>query len=267
MAKGSEHNMLFDIRGRRKRVIQVVYAALALLMALSLFTVVGPVSFGDLFGTGSSGTSSSVFDDQAEQIERKLAKDPRNEDLLVRDVKARYTAGNSQTQTDPATGTQTGITEEGLDDFRRAGDAWLRYMKLNPAEPNTNVAQLAATALLYSSTASDINTRVKRAAEAQAIYAEARPSPNAYLTLAQYRFLSGDVKGGEEAGRKAKQEAPASQRSLVDQTIEQYRKQSRLIRKQAAQAAKAQAGGGGQALENPLGGLAGGGSGAGATSP
>ena len=38
MAKSGEHRMLFDLRGRRKRMIQVVYAGLALFMALSLFT-------------------------------------------------------------------------------------------------------------------------------------------------------------------------------------------------------------------------------------
>lgn len=262
MAKSSEHKMLFDVRGRRKRVIQVVYAALAALMALSLLTVVGPVSLGDLAGTGSSGDPSGALEDQAQQIERQLAKDPKNEQLLIRDVRARYSAGNVQIQTDPATGAQTGITEQGLEDFRRAGDAWIRYLKLNPKQPNANTAQLAATALLYSSTLADLDTRVKSAAEAQAIVAEARPSPNAYLTLAQYRYLAGDVKGGEEAGQKAKQEAPAAQRSLVEQTIVQYRKQSEQLRKQAVQAAKSQAGGGKEALENPVGGLSGGGAGA-----
>lgn len=258
MAKSSEHKMLFDVRGRRKRVIQVVYAALAALMALSLLTVVGPVSLGDLVGTGSSGDPSGALEDQAQQIERQLTKDPKNEQLLIRDVRARYSAGNVQIQTD-ASGAQTGITEQGLEDFRKAGDAWIRYLKLNPKQPSANAAQLAATALLYSSTLADLDTRVKSAADAQAIVAEARPSPNAYLTLAQYRFLAGDVKGGEEAGQKAKQEAPGAQRSLVEQTIVGYRKQSEQLRKQAVQAAKSQAGVGKQALENPVGGLSGGG--------
>jgi len=38
-------------------------------------------------------------------------------------------------------------------------------MKLNPAEPNPNVAQLAAQALIYSSTLGDLDTRVKSAAD------------------------------------------------------------------------------------------------------
>ena len=39
---GGERRMLFDIRGRRKNVVKVVYAILAVLMGLSLFLVAGP---------------------------------------------------------------------------------------------------------------------------------------------------------------------------------------------------------------------------------
>ena len=49
MADG-ERRMLFDIRGRRKHVVKVVYAILALLMGASLFLVVGPVNIGSLLG-------------------------------------------------------------------------------------------------------------------------------------------------------------------------------------------------------------------------
>jgi hypothetical protein len=249
LAQSGEHKMLFDVRGRRRRVIQVVYALLAFIMAASLFFVVGPVNLGGLVGD-DAGDASSVFDDQIQNLERKLAKDPRNEDLLLQDVRIRYSAGNAGIETDPS-GAQTGITEEGLENFRRAGDAWVRYIELNPAEPNPNVAQLAATALLYSSTVADLDTRVKDAAEAQAIFAAARPSANSYITLAQYRFLAGDVKGGEQAGQKAKQEAPAQQRPQVQAIINQYQTQSEQLRKEAERAAKAQGDAGKQALENP----------------
>jgi hypothetical protein len=263
VAKSTEHKMLFDIRGRRKRVIQVVYVMLALLMALSLFTVVGPVNLGDLVGGGSS-SSSSASDDQAQAIERKLAKDSRNEALLLSDVRARSTFARAQIQTDPTTGAQSGITEEGLQSFQKAGDAWIRYMKLDPKKPDAIVAQLAATSLLYSSNLTDLDTRVKSAADAQAVYAQAQPSAAAYLTLAQLRFLTGDPKGGQQAGQKAKQEAPAAQRKIVTQTVDQYAKQSAQLRKEAKQQSKlSPSGGGKQALQNPFGGLSGGGTGTG----
>jgi hypothetical protein len=270
MAKSSEHKMLFDIRGRRKRVIQVVYAALALLMALSLFTVVGPVSFGDLFGGGGSGGSDAgnIYEDQAKTVERKLAKDPRNEELLLRDVKVRSNAASSETQTDPSTG-QTGLTTQGLDNYAKAADAWLRYMKLNPKDPNPTVAQRAATALFYTAATSstvDFPDKIKGAAEAQTIYADAKPSLNSYLTLAQYSFFAGNFAAGDEAGRKAVRAAPASQRAAVNQAVQQYRNNGQQVQKELAKASKFKPGGGGkQALENPLGGLSGGGPGG--TSP
>jgi hypothetical protein len=271
VAKSGEHRMLFDLRGRRKRVIQVAYAGLALIMALSLFTVVGPVNLGDLFGNGSSGSSSSAFDDAALKIERKLARDPKNEKLLVQDTRARYTAANAQIQFDPNTGQPTGLTQGAVDDYNKSADAWLRYIKLSPKQPDPNVAQLAATSLLYSaatSTAIDFSTKIKGAAQAQQIYAQAKPSLNSYLTLARYRYLSGDFAGGDEAGRKAEQAASKQQRASVQQVVGQYRKQGKQIDKQIKAATKFHKGGGGkQALENPLGGLSGGGSSLGATPP
>ena len=70
--------------GKRKHVVRVVYAILALLMGASLFLVVGPVNIGELLGDASSTTSASkVLDEQAERIERRLAKNPKNEALLL----------------------------------------------------------------------------------------------------------------------------------------------------------------------------------------
>jgi uncharacterized protein (DUF4415 family) len=271
LAKSSEHKMLFDIRGRRKRVIQVVYATLALLMALSLFTVVGPVSFGDLFGTGStSSDTSSIFDDQVERLERQLRQNPDDQDALVQLTRASYNAGNAKLERNPGTGQLTSISQEALDDFNKAGDAWQRYLKTNPDPPNPIAAQLAAQALLYAAATSpslEFSDNIKEAAAAQAVFAAAKPSVNSYLTLAQFRFYSGDVAGAEEAGRKAGQEAPESQRATVKQVVDQYRKQGAQVQKQVEAAQKAQAGGGQQALQNPLGGLAGGGGGLGAPSP
>lgn len=266
MANSGEHRMVFDMRGRRRRVVQVVYALLAFIMAASLFFVVGPVDLGSLVGNGGTSANTSAFEDEAKKIDQKLAKDPNDEQLLLRDVKAWSTAGRTQIQTDPNTGATTGFSQQGVDDFNRAGDAWLRYVKVTD-DPNPNVAQLAATALLYSaatSTAVDFGPKINGAADAQRVYAEAKPSVNSYLTLAQYLYFSGDFAAGDEAGTKAKQEAPQSQGAAVDQALTQYRKQGKAIDKQITAAKKLKPSGGGkQALENPLGGLSGGGAGTG----
>jgi hypothetical protein len=270
VAKSGEHRMLFDLRGRRKRVIQVAFGGLALLMALSLFTVTGGASLGDLFG-GSSGTSSSssVFDDQAKQIERKLAKDPKNPKLLATDVKVRYTAGNAQVQTDPSTG-QTSVTQEAVDDFNRAGDAWQRYIKVT-TKPDPGTAAFAVKALTGTVTTGTpvalITDNLNAAVGAQKIVATAQPSLGSYATLAQLAYFAGETKTGAQAASKALALAPKSQRVALQQSIPQYKKGGAAFQKQIKAAEKSQAGGGKQALENPLGGLSGGGSGAGATAP
>ena len=272
MAKSGEHRMLFDLRGRRKRMIQVVYAGLALFMALSLFTVVGPVNIGDLFGNGTSTSSgSSVFDDQVQRLERQVKKNPNDPTLLVQLTRTSFNAGNAGIQRDPTSGQLTGIPQSAIVDFNKAGDAWQRYLKTNPSKPDPDAAQLAAQALLYSaatSTAIEFPTEIKAAAAAQAIFADAKPSLNAYVTLAQYRFFAGDVSGGDQAGHKAEQAAPKSQQPAVKQAVAQYKAQGEQIQKKIKSSTKFNPNGGGkQALENPLGGLSGGGTGAGATAP
>jgi hypothetical protein len=272
VAKSGEHRMLFDLRGRRKRVIQVAYAGLALVMVLSLFTVVGPVNLGDLFSnSGTSGSSSGVFDDQVQRIERELKKNPNDPTLLAQLTRTSFNAGNAGIQRDPNSGQLISIPQSAIEDFNQAGDAWQRYLKTDPSKPDANAAQLAAQALLYSAATSsgiDFPPKIKAAAAAQAVFADAKPSLNAYLTLAQYRFFAGDVAGGEQAGRKAEQEAPKSQQPAVKQAVAQYKAQGAQIQKKVKSTSKFNPNGGGkQALENPLGGLSGGGSGAGVTAP
>ena len=69
--------MVFDIRGRRKHVVRVVYAILALLMGASLFLVVGPVNLGSLFGASNSvSNSASLFEEQAGGHRKEAEEEP-----------------------------------------------------------------------------------------------------------------------------------------------------------------------------------------------
>ena len=68
MASGGERRMLFDIRGKRKHVVRVVYAILALLMGASLFLVVGPVNLGSLLGSSTGTTETTkIFEERAQK--------------------------------------------------------------------------------------------------------------------------------------------------------------------------------------------------------
>jgi hypothetical protein len=261
-----EHRMVFDTRGRRKRVIQVVYGALALFMALSLFTVVGPVNIGDLVGNGSSSSSSSsIFDDQIERLELKLRKNPDDQQALAALVRARYQAANTQLERDPSTQQVTGISEEGIADFAKTGKAWERYLKTDPKPPNAAAAQFAAQSYFYAAATGGVlefKDNIKRAADAQAVLAEARPTLNSYVTLARYQAFAGDSAGAKQSGAKAASLAPKAQQKAVKQAVDQIQQQGAALQKQIKKQSKFNPSGGGkEALQNPFGGLSGGGSG------
>jgi hypothetical protein len=258
--------MVFDLRGRRKRVVQVVYAILAVLMALSLLTVVGPFSIGDVFGGGGSGDATGTLDDQAERIERQLARNPDDEDLLLALVRTRYSAGNTLIQVDPTTGQQA-IPPEAEAEYEKAAAAWSRYLATDPAEPSPNIAQQAASALFtlaqLSTTSAQAARNLRDAAKAQAVIAEARPSVGSLSTLAYYSYAALDFEQGDKARMAAeKAAATEAERRSVEQQLTAIRKRAKRF--EAQQKAAATQGGEKQAeqqLEDPLGGLFGEGAG------
>ena len=68
-SSGGERRLVFDTRGKRKHVVRVVYAILALLMGGSLFLVVGPVNIGSLVGGGGTTEAAKVLQEQAERTD------------------------------------------------------------------------------------------------------------------------------------------------------------------------------------------------------
>src|ERR1700759_147140 len=96
MADG-ERRMLLDIRGRRKHVVRVVYAILALLMGGSLFLVVGPVNLASLIGNSKTASSETtkIFQERAERLERELRKHPTDEDKQLSLVRTRLQGGQA----------------------------------------------------------------------------------------------------------------------------------------------------------------------------
>ena len=203
MADG-ERRMLFDIRGRRKHVVKVVYAILALMMGASLFLVVGPVNIGSLLSnTNEVDRSTEIFNEQIERTEQRLRKDPNNEDILISLTRARINAGRANSEVDQTTGEAT-VTVKARTEYEKANDAWARYLKVAKGEPNPSLASLVAgTAFLLaqnSKTYAEAIEYLGAAADAARFAAQARPSVGAWTTLAAYAYLSGDKATGAEAG-------------------------------------------------------------------
>jgi hypothetical protein len=255
-----EHKMLFDLQGgRRRNVVKVVYAVLAVLMGLSLFLVVGGLNIAELFNSnGGAGNAAEPYEEQAERIEVRLKKDPANPDLLLSLTRAQVNAGNAQVQVE-ASGEKV-ITTEAVQAYQEADQSWSEYLKATD-EPNPSLAQLVAPMMVTlaetSSGYPQADLRIAAATEAQKIVAEARPSVNSLSTLAFYTYFTGDFKAAEKARAEAKKLAKAkSESEAIDKQLDEYKKNATSYVAAKAKAEKEQkaAGGAGapESLENPL---------------
>jgi hypothetical protein len=257
---GDERRMVFDIRGRRKNVVKVVYAILALLMGASLFLVVGPAPLSDLFGGGStSSNAAGPFEDQAERLEAKLKKAPEDPALLLALTRAQINAGNALVEGNPETG-EIAYGPESRQQLSEASETWSKYLKATD-QPSSSGAQLAAQALFAlaqtSRTGNEALANVRAAAKAQQIIAEKRPSLGSLSTLAIYRSYAFDYKGAKEAGKKAAGYANTKfERENLENELDENSKRGHEFEKQLAKIekeAKKAREKGEAAVANPLG--------------
>lgn len=263
MASNGERRMLFDTRGKRRHVIRVVYAILALLMGASLFLVVGPFSLSNLLGnSSSSGSAAKVLHEQSERIERRLAKSPGDEQLLLSLTRAQINAGNAQFEKTSETATPV-VTPEARKDLMAAAETWSRYLKQAGDEPSATAAQLMATAYFSlaesSETVAEAQEYVVKAAGAQGIAAAQSPSLGTLSTLAIYEYFAGHFAGGNKATKQAAAKVNSKTEAKgVEKQLAEYRKRGKAFAKQKKEAAKYEREKGKESLENPFGGFGGG---------
>jgi hypothetical protein len=264
LAESGERRMLFDIRGRRKHVVRVVYAILALLMGASLFLVVGPFNLGNLVNSGSSASEASkVLHEQAERTEGKLAREPDSETLLLALTRTRISAAKAETETDPETAVVF-YTPEGRQDLERAAAAWTSYLK-QVKEPKAAAALLMASSYFGLAESSlGIEEAVKyidKAAATQRLAAEAQPTINSLTTLATYEYYAGDFAAGDKATKEALAKVPSkAEAKQVKKQMAEFRQRGEVLEAQKKEIAKQEKRQGKERLENPLGGLGGTGS-------
>jgi hypothetical protein len=264
MASSGERRMLFDTSGRRKRVIQVVYALLALLMGGSLFLVIGPFNLGELVGSStSSGSASEVFEEQVERVEGRLAKDPDNEQMLLTLMRAEINSGNAKVEP-VAEGETATIPPEARTDFAAASETWKRYLKAVGDDPNPSAALLVAGTFFRvaesgASSLSEIRGNVKLAAEAQRIAAEAQPNVGTLRsTLAIYEFFNGNFAEGDRLTKQVTAEASSKQEAkAIEAQLDEYRKSAKQYLQGVQETLKQERQAGKENLQNPFSGLGG----------
>ena len=205
--------MLFDLKGRRRRVVQATYLMLAVLMGggLVFFGIGGDVS-GGLFDAFSdrSGSGSGLVSDRIEDNEEKVEANPKDKAALQDLVRDYYQLANDEV-TDQGT-----YTDEGMGQLAKADEAWQQYIEATE-KPQASLASLMIN--VYSQNALN---KPAEGAEAAEIITQADPkSAQAYLQLTQFAAQAGQKRKADLAGKKAIELAPKKQRSTVKALVEQ----------------------------------------------
>lgn len=268
MAEEPENRMLFDLRGRRKRVIQVIYVILAFIMAASLVVIGLPG------GINPFGNSTSVNQDaaeanleRAENLQTRSQEQPANLNISKELIRARINAGNSMVEIDQATGGQT-VTDQAQQQYQLAAESWDRYVRKSNGNPDPAVAQLMANTLFtlaQGSTVAQFESNIQDAASAQQFYADnaVREQSNGGVNaagpltqLATFQLYAQQFDKAEQTRQKAIAATPdKAEQDEIRQTLDATEKDAKRVGKLIARAKKQARKSGGESLENPLGSL------------
>lgn len=268
MAEEPENRMLFDLRGRRKRVIQVIYVILAFIMAASLLVIGLPGGLNP-FNSGGGAVSQDAADlskERAVKLEKKIAQQPDAEALRAELIRERILAGNSLVEVN---GQQQVVGPEATEQYQLAAEEWEKYVKKTGGKPDRGVAQLVAGTLFtlaQGSTVAQFEGDMSDAARAQAFVAQDGlrefqtqdgPAPTGlFVTLATYEYYAQDF-GAAEQARQAALEVAGSEanRKEVNRTLDRIKKDAEKVAKQIEQAKKQARKDKGKSVEQPFGNL------------
>jgi hypothetical protein len=234
--------MLFDLQGKRRRLVQATYLMLAVLMGggLVLFGIGGDVSGGlfDAFSDRNGGSGNDVVEERIDRNEERVKANPQAVNAhkeLVRDYYAIAVGQANDQGTFPA---------DAQDELRKASSHWNAYLEAEKGDPDASLARVALQ--VYDVTALNQPQEAVRVAR---IIAEDTDDASAYLQLAQYSIIAGDKRTENLAAAKAIDLAPKNQRKAVRQQLAQMR-----AAVAAAEAQQVQQGGGNQPTQQNQGG-------------
>jgi len=216
--------MLFDLQGKRRRVVQATYLILAILMGggLVLFGIGGGggISGGlvdaitERDGGGDTGTDRFRKAEAAALARTKAnAQDAPAWAALAR---ARFQLAGSGENFDPEKGA---FTKAGQAKLVAAGDAWERYLALDPKKPDDRVASLMVQAF------GALNEPAKAAA-AQEVITDARPTSSTFTQLAIFAYQAGQTRKGDLAAAKAVELAPKADQKDLKAQLDSYKTQA-----------------------------------------
>jgi len=236
--------MLFDLQGRRRRVVQVTYVGLALLMGGGLvLSGIGSDAGGGILdaivGTdgGGDGDVKGPLEDKKEEANRQLQANPKNAAALGELMRANFQLAGLETQ--EVDGQVAGYNDKGMALLREADAAWGRYLATDPEKLDVG---LATTAVAIYDEIGPPEQKERYVRPAREI-AEQENTSNAYLKLFQVATAASDARTAGLAERKALALATSKdERTTIKQQIDEL--------KQAASGEQG-AGGNGTAPQSP----------------
>jgi hypothetical protein len=211
--------MLFDLRGRgRRRMIQVIYLSLAILMGggLVLFGIGGNTSGGlvDAIQGNSGGTDpNDAFDQRVQSLEKRIKANPQDAQALAQLASLRFQVATTGENYDTAS---QAYTTKGKAELRRSTAAWQRYLALDPEKPDATVANQMVQAYGVSGL-----QQYPDAVQAMEIVIDNRDAT--YQLYAQLAVLAHAAKQDRKstlAAEKAVELAPKAQRKDIRQQID-----------------------------------------------
>lgn len=212
--------MLFDLQGKRRRVVQGTYLMLAVLMGggLALFGIGSDVQGGifDAFkgGGDSSSSGNSLIEKRVKGNEKKLKVNPKSEALRKSLTRDYYQLASVQVSQNDST-----FPAGARDELAKAAANWQAYIALSPDKPDTSLARVALQ--IYDPAALNKPDQAKEAAR---LVAQEQNDAQSYLNLVQYAALAKDMRTADLAGQKAIELAKPSQRKQVRAAIKQAKK-------------------------------------------
>src|SRR3954449_1107505 len=212
--------MLFDLRGSgRRRTVKIVYITLAFLMGggLVLFGIGGGggISGGLLDAiteqSGGTDTSADRFTKQEKAALVKTQAHPKDAAAWAALARARFQLAGAGANFDAEKST---FTKQGVAKLTSAGDAWERYLALNPNNPDDRVASLMVQAF-------GALNKPDKAAEAQEVITQARPTASTFTQLAIFAYQAGQTRKGDLAKNKALELTDPDMRQALKGQLEQ----------------------------------------------
>jgi hypothetical protein len=221
--------MIFDLKGKRKRAVQVTYLGLAFLLAAGLIGAgIGSNSSGGLFdaitggGGGGSSQADKTIQKRIDAAQRRLTLNPSDQAAYTVIVRSHYQLATAHSN-------QQGVFDDkGVSQLQQAASAWTRYTSATK-KPDPSLAILmiqAYTGIAQRKTPQDAKPYLTGAADAAEVVASARPTVNGYLQLVQFAALAGQDRKATLAGQQAVGLAPKAQKKAVQQQVSQAKAQA-----------------------------------------